>query len=735
MSFRVLFRCVAHAIITEGLPGLLGRVPFGEVLYPVSKAVVAFAQERALREQQALQFLQQSITAPQATVEQEAVAAIEELRRYDPAIMGILKQPGVPQALRRYLVQVPMTVRATLRRLDDPGGVRLPLNFALNRAENYLAVLPVRLASHQVGERAADLVLTELLGVNGLGEVWKCHQRTNPNAPPVVLRYCEVPAVETALHQEVERIAPLAEEGWGGFVPYRRLLALNVSCLEYEHVEAGTLTELITGYLNGLGPIDRMACVTRLWMRLGQIVGALHTRRPALVHRNLKPANVLVRREKKGLVLRVTDLGISNTSAAWAMSESKRDEAQRADVFLARRQGAWTRLYASPQQKIGSPPAPQDDVYALGVIGYQMLVGDPGAALGTDFAARLIDRGVKRRAVDLITTLVSGDAGQRPKNAQEVVARLADLGKDQAASAAPAPAAPQTMVAVTGPRTMSAGSGPRTMGPGSGPPSQATNRPGGPRRGDIRLVELGDGVGLPLCYIPPGSFVMGSPPDEEGLDKDETPQHQVTFARGFYMGSCLITQAQWKIVMATKPSHFHADDRPVEMVSWEDCTTFCRVLREKTGERFRLPTEAEWEYACRAGSVTPFHFGETISAEQANYYAEDTYGDGQEGIYREQTTPVASFPSNAWGLFDMHGNVYEWCSDWYHPRTYSESEDTDPEGPRQGTQRVIRGGAWSEGPALCRAASRDKCAPGYRVALIGFRVVLVPRIDREKTAK
>src|SRR5262249_47079270 len=146
---------------------------------------------------------------------------------------------------------------------------------------------------------------------------------------------------------------------------------------------------------------------------------------------------------------------------------------------------------------------------------------------------------------------------------------------------------------------------------------------------------------------------------------DDETLHRVTLTQGFHLGVHQVTQAQWQAIMGNNPSNFTGNDRPVEMVSWNDCVDFCKRLGEKTGMWFRLPTEAEWEYACRAGTTTPFHFGETISTDQANYDGNYTYGNGTRGVYRKRTKPAGSFPANAWGLHEMHGNVWEWCQDGY----------------------------------------------------------------------
>jgi formylglycine-generating enzyme required for sulfatase activity len=241
--------------------------------------------------------------------------------------------------------------------------------------------------------------------------------------------------------------------------------------------------------------------------------------------------------------------------------------------------------------------------------------------------------------------------------------------------------------------------------------------------GDI----ITNSIGMKLVYMPPDKFMMGSPPNEKGRYSDEGPQHRVEISRGFYMGVTEVTQAQYRAIMGSNPSHFKGDEKelPVESISWNDAAEFCKKLSQKEGKAYRLPTEAEWEYACRAGTTTPFNTGETISTEQANYNGNYVYGTGRKGVYRGKTIAVGSFEANAFGLYDMHGNVWEWCSDWYDTDYYSKSGDlaVDPENTQKTDSRVFRGGLWSAYPGFCRSASRDGSALDYRSSSIGFRVV------------
>ncbi|NJM17545.1 MAG: formylglycine-generating enzyme family protein [Richelia sp. RM2_1_2] len=243
------------------------------------------------------------------------------------------------------------------------------------------------------------------------------------------------------------------------------------------------------------------------------------------------------------------------------------------------------------------------------------------------------------------------------------------------------------------------------------------------QRTGLQFVEdLGNGVELEMVLLRGGTFAMGAPEIEEGSSNSERPQHEVTIPT-FFMGKYQVTQAQWKAVAALPkinqnldpdPSHFKGDNRPVEQVSWYDAVEFCERLSRHPKRKYRLPSEAEWEYACRAGTTTPFHFGETITTDLANYEGTNSYGRGPEGIYRQETTPVGSFEvANAFGLYDMHGNVWEWCLDDWHSDYEGAPEDgsawfnseDDNLSQKQGGA-VLRGGSWNGLPANCRSASR-----------------------------
>ncbi len=230
-----------------------------------------------------------------------------------------------------------------------------------------------------------------------------------------------------------------------------------------------------------------------------------------------------------------------------------------------------------------------------------------------------------------------------------------------------------------------------------------------------RTFDLGNGVSLEMVWIPGGTFQMGSPESESGRDSDEGPVHEVELD-GFWMGKYEVTQEQYQAIMGSNPSNFKGAKSPVEMVSWDDAVVFCRKLAARTGQPFTLPTEAQWEYACRGGSQTRFHFGDSDS--QLGDYAWYFSNSGPK------MHPVGQKRPNPFGLYDMHGNVWEWCADWYGD--YTSGRQKNPTGPDSGSRRVYRGGSWSSCPGFCRSAFRGWDSPGIRYYDLGFRPALSP---------
>jgi formylglycine-generating enzyme required for sulfatase activity len=257
--------------------------------------------------------------------------------------------------------------------------------------------------------------------------------------------------------------------------------------------------------------------------------------------------------------------------------------------------------------------------------------------------------------------------------------------------------------------------------------------------------EVTNSIGMRLVRIPAGKFLMGSPARENQRDAGEGPQHEVEITKPFYLGVYEVTQEQFQKVMGFNPSHFSAGgggkDKvrgldtgklPVENVTWDEAMRFCIQLSQRPEEKragrvYGLPHEAEWEYACRAGAASyqAFHFGNALSSRQANFNGDQPYGGAEKGDYRRRTATVGSYPPNAWGLHDMHGNVWEWCADWYDKDFYKRSPRRDPTGPPRGSQHVLRGGGWDGFGSWCRSAYRLSRLPGEKFLSFGFRAGLV----------
>ena len=237
--------------------------------------------------------------------------------------------------------------------------------------------------------------------------------------------------------------------------------------------------------------------------------------------------------------------------------------------------------------------------------------------------------------------------------------------------------------------------------------------PADPKPGDIFYERIGN-CRLKMVWIPDGMFQMGSSDNEEGRYDDEGPQHEVKLT-GFWLAAEPVTQSQYEAVMDKNPSHSQGPNNPVENVSREDAMEFCQKLSDQTKRKFTLPSEAQWEYACRAGSKTKHCFGN--SEKELGDYA--WYAKNSKG----QTQPVGKKKPNGWGLYDMHGNVWEWCLDWYGK--YSKEQQENPTGPESGTYRVLRGGGWFIDAEGCRSAVRNNRTPGNRFSYVGFRVLAV----------
>jgi len=261
-----------------------------------------------------------------------------------------------------------------------------------------------------------------------------------------------------------------------------------------------------------------------------------------------------------------------------------------------------------------------------------------------------------------------------------------------------------------------------------------------PARSQDSPKPITNSIGMKLVRIPAGKFVMGTPANEAEREAGET-QHEVAITRPFYLGVYTVTQGQFQKIMGKNASFFQPNkggspDHPAEQVRWREALVFCRKLsalpeEKKAGRTYRLPSEAEWEYACRAGTTTPFNVGDALSSRQANFNGNFPYGSAAKGPYLRKTAKVGSYAANAWGLYDMHGNVLQWCNDFYDPNYYKKSPKKDPKGPDKGVVPtgyrndcyvVVRGGCWLDEGRGCRSGRRFRLQPSEPYRWTGFRV-------------
>ncbi len=597
-----------------------------------------------------------------------------------------------------------------------------------------------------------------LIGLGGVGAVYSAHQLgldrrvafkiLQPNLAT------ETPEFVSDFETEAKLAARLTHENIVTIYDYGRT-ADGISYLAMEWLDGRTLDEALAA--RGRCDFEYTAGILR---QIAAALAVAHAKR--IVHRDLKPGNLmLINRPDGGEQVKTLDFGIAKALSSAAAS------------MVSRPIG--TSQYASPEQlKLDEEIDERADIYSLGVLLYLMLTGElPIKARTLDqYIAQLMTakpaplRHLRPEAPAEIEQLVMGmlakDPRQRPKSVIEV---------SRSFEAALRPVSP--------PAAKSGGLGdiPRRLYETFAGSSQTQSQskivvdlkphPSAPefefttvtvnesgkvierRKGRARyfVEDLGGGVRLEMVEIPGGEFWMGSSEaeaqsafadakryrEDAQLEwfKNETPGHRVVVSP-FFIGKYPVTQAQWRAVMGSLPKiggDFRGDAHPVVNVSWEETVEFCARLSRKTGKTYRLPSEAEWEYAARAGTTTPFAFGPTITPQIVNYAGGYPYGSAPEGEYRGKTVPVGSLGvANAFGLFDMHGNVWEWCQDYWHD-SYNGAP-TDGSAWLSGgdsTLRVLRGGSWGSNGWGCRAALRVRNGVGARDVNYGFRVGVAAR--------
>ena len=455
--------------------------------------------------------------------------------------------------------------------------------------------------------------------------------------------------------------------------------------------------------------------VRRLLRDILEVLDVAHQRQ--VIHRDIKPAN-LIRRQGDGKIVLI-DFGAVKQVRTQMVNPTGRSSLS---VAIG------TPGYMASEQGIGKPKL-CSDIYAVGMVGIQALTGLEPHCLPDDPKTGEVvwrDRAiVGDELADILDKMVRQNWVDRYKNAVEVLEQLN-----------PHPAKPQKPFSQPSPSPSPA----QAIPPRS---QQSFETVTVNARGEIIdrrqcwaqvwVEDLGNDEILEMVKIPGGRFLMGSPETEKGRSEHEGPQHWVTLPE-FFIGKYPVTQAQWRTVAALPkvsidlnpdPSGFKGNNRPVEKVSWNQAEEFCQRLSQARKQDYRLPSEAQWEYACRAGTITPFSFGETITTNLANYDGDSTYASASKGEDRGKTTEVGSFPSNAFGIYDMHGNVREWCADDWHDN-YEGAPDNGSiwlSGNRV-ARKVLRGGSWFSLPLNCRSACRiNAYSAGAINSLIGFRVL------------
>lgn len=615
------------------------------------------------------------------------------------------------------------------------------------------------LTAYQVNElaqgRGADLllgsyVILERIGEGGMGTVYKARnwnqgqlvalkviRKDRLQNPRVIRRFYREVRASTELSGHPHIVSAIEADQIGD----RHVLVM-------EYVEGTDLAKLVKQ--NGPLPVEQAAAYIRQ-----AASGLAYASEKGLIHRDIKPANLFLAAVGQPVVfvVKILDLGLARLET----TDEEEGSALTQDGAVV-----GTIDYLAPEQ--AQDPRGVDgraDLYSLGCTFYFMLTGQPPFPSGSA-PERLVKHRleaplpIRERNADVtpaIAAIVHKLLAKKPEERYQTPAELI-AALDAVLHAAPAPRRSRlraVLGAVLRPRRVTTG---------------VRRRVPKPRRWPRRLIlvsllagvvmclaafiaaipekQVTNSIGMKVVLIPPGKFRMGAPATEEGATASETP-HEIELTRPFYLGVYHVTQQEYAKVMGVNPSYFSEEGQgnaavagldtarfPVENVTWEDAAAFCQKLSELPAEkarnrRYRLPTEAEWEYAARAGTATPTYFGASLASTQANFNGASPYGAAPPGPYLNRPSAVGSYPANAFGLHDMLGNVWQWTADWYDPTYYPRGPRQDPTGPDASPLGcyTMRGGSFDGPGQNCRAACRSYGAPNARWQHSGFRVAMV----------
>ncbi|MGK7921011.1 MAG: SUMF1/EgtB/PvdO family nonheme iron enzyme [Trichodesmium sp.] len=560
--------------------------------------------------------------------------------------------------------------------------------------------------------------IIDSLGSGGFGDTYLAVDLDLPGKPKCVVKHLSpkipdpgvLPVAQKLFEREAETLYKLGQDS--DQIP--KLFA---------HFQEGREFYLVQEYIEGqdiskeLTPGKKLSESETIALLKGILSALAVAHQNNIIHRDIKPQNLMRRKSDKKIVL--IDFGAVKEISVLTTANQPRTTTLTVAVG--------TPGYMPSEQAIGKPKL-SSDIYAVGMVGIKALTGKEPEDLPTDQDTGNIiwqnQAKVSNYLADILDKMVQEYFRERYKNAKEVLKALNIQTSQQPTILSPSPP------------TLASPPPPRPKFPIQTFTTVAVDRKGeiiSRRKGEAQVMteNLGNGVSLEMVKIPGGRFLMGSPETEAERSSSESLQHYVDVPE-FFMGKYPVTQAQWQAVMGNNPSWFKGASRPVENVSWNDATEFCQRLSQITGKKYSLPSESQWEYACRAGTTTPFYFGETITSELVNFKGNYTYGKAPKGICREQTTDVGIFPPNAFGLYDMHGNVWEWCQDVWHDNY--EGAPTDGSAWETGADNnrsPLRGGSWDFVPNICRSAYRyvshrrdiRDYAFGFRIVCVGGRTL------------